>query len=170
MIYKFDTPLKLFGQTIFTLNGLIQYATYYSNTLQKLYGTIDFEVNKRVNIILNEGQARKIANQKSENYWKKKYLKLKNRAYVDYDVYNSPNGVKVLIPKSIYSSPKEEVEQLLYRIKVTLEAAYFNKIWSKETVESEYDEKDRKIDNPYKLFVKDQHTRNRELFKKRKRS
>lgn len=112
MIYKFDTPIQLFGQTIFTLNGLIQYAQFYSGQLKKLNDTIDIEVEKRIQLIKNEGILKRLTNLKADNYWRKKYLKLKNRVFTKYRAYESANGIKVLVPRDIHESPKEAVEQL----------------------------------------------------------
>jgi len=48
MNFAFNPPLQLFGQTIFSLSGLIQYAKFYSNELKNHYNRVDQEVNARV--------------------------------------------------------------------------------------------------------------------------
>jgi len=176
MNFAFNPPLQLFGQTIFSLSGLIQYAKFYSNELKNHYNRVDQEVNARVKANLHYLLNKDKDSRKSSDHWKKKYFKLKSRSHIKYEVFENPTtGVKVLIPHNIPRlnkitginnwSPKQNIEELIQILKNCI---HTYSIFEKEKCESEdkalmHDTKYEgsnsysKVGNPYRYFDSKQH-------------
>lgn len=157
---KLDPPIQLFGHTIFSVQGLIQYAVYYSEQWSKLLLGIDRVVNEKCAKIINDYDNKRSKLVKGDDYWKKQFFKLKNRALTKYDVfYNDETGVKILIPRNApkgeTKSPKNNLETLQRQcdlIRHTLEY----KMFKQEAIESRYTEFDgysfKDIKNPFRIF------------------
>ena len=154
MNFAFNPPLQLFGQTIYSYSGLIEYAKYYSSRLKYVEDRIDQEVNSRLKSSLNTIINTDKYARKSADHWKKKYLKLKCRLFTKYNVFESVNGIKVLIPIDMQGSPKEEVIKLKVILN-KLVTALENKSWNQQKIEPEYTENGyTNVKNPYKALRK----------------
>lgn len=171
MNFAFNPPLQLFGHTIYSFAGLLQYCEYYTKVLEDVGKGISDYISREARYILNQLKVEKGKREKAQDHWKKKYFKLKSRSHVKYEVFENPTtGVKVLIPKDCprvnnqnlipYNnwSPKDNIRELVNVLEHTLLP---NVYFEKEKCETEKDtimgSGYVNTPNPYKTFDSKQH-------------
>jgi len=158
----FNPPIKLLGTYIYSLSGLVAYADHYYKELVNLKADIRTYVERRLNLERAHQQMDIKAQAKSQEYWKKKYFKLKHHHHVKYCVYEGMGGIKVLIPKTgaETNSPKVAVNALaadLSKLNTASKASYYRQ----EGIENEDGPNNTRVTNIYRGIDSLNHVKSR---------